>query len=588
MRCPNGCKDGACIQSNITSNVSDVTCTDSDGGKNYEVRGYTCVGNDCKNDSCVVLDGNIFPPFNLIEYHCQSNSDRGSVNYNCPNGCKDGVCISNASSGGGGGGGGSSQSCQELVDFVKNPEDYIDRGIRYILLWNDTQRNSWWINNEQKELTSYYAQWKTLDDNIYVKVEDDNIYVKVEANVFDEPSVDTVSEIKRENQDVVCKQKEIWSRDDKLNNIYICNWDILYGRQSLGNDYKSLNIFWAKDNVIVRIDVSSNRFLSEEELGKIREKFVLEFLQDLQDNRYEFIDWSNFEIPWKAENLISKVISQCPSRIIEEDEKCEPFWQCKTEPLICPPHGYQTKICSDVSCEREDVETRQLCSPGICSGCFVPRYIGARATDNTCIPYGIRLEFLDGEEGRIYETEMNNEGDGYFNVIITPRETLVIEVIKDLPPNEEVSITVNGIAYYIKEGERFEGEEGVSYDIVWRVRELEEKFYIQLKDIHYSNAIEERYIDILFNERFNGYCDPFSGDIKQQKTKDSQGNWAECQNNYECESNVCSSGECIEIADAIRKAKGFKTLLIRAVCLVGNLFNKDKYNQCITEYLGYE
>ena len=144
----------------------------------------------------------------------------------------------------------------------------------------------------------------------------------------------------------------------------------------------------------------------------------------------------------------------------------------------------------------------------------MPRYIGARATDNTCIPYGIRLEFLDGEEGRIYETEMNNEGDGYFNVIITPRETLVIEVIKDLPPNEEVSITVNGIAYYIKEGERFEGEEGVSYDIVWRVRELEEKFYIQLKDIHYSNAIEERYIDILFNERFNGYCDPFSGDNK--------------------------------------------------------------------------
>ena len=107
-----------------------------------------------------------------------------------------------------------------------------------------------------------------------------------------------------------------------------------------------------------------------------------------------------------------------------------------------------------------------------------------------------------------------------------------------------------------------------------------------IKDIHYSEDSSERYIEFIFNEEFEGYCDPFSGDIREQRTKDSRGNWASCQNSYECESNLCSSGECIEIADAIREDGTFKSLFVKIICKLGNLFDLEDYNQCIFDRLG--
>ncbi|MDP1695291.1 MAG: hypothetical protein Q8L29_00055 [archaeon] len=80
------------------------------------------------------------------------------------------------------------------------------------------------------------------------------------------------------------------------------------------------------------------------------------------------------------------------------------------------------------------------------------------------------------------------------------------------------------------------------------------------------------------------YCD-INGELKTQMTVDANGNWAACQNNYECESNLCSSGECIEIAAAIKEAKGFKALFIRALCRMGNLFDENSYQQCLAENL---
>lgn len=644
---------------NDESDVINTTCIDSDGGKNYNVGGDTCVGKDCKKDNCVELQGN--PLYNLVEYYCQSSTDRGSVTFNCPNGCSNGACViknvsvSNVTCTDSDGGkdifkkgitrgldwtenkiltetdycitegekkgrlvefyckkvnsevrvGSESfgledgcdlckegacistdhlQSCQELIDFVKNPQGFIDKGIGYDLLWNQTQRINWWINNEEKELTQYYANWKIINSD----KEETNVYIVLEVSVFDDNSVDALSEIEKRNQDVVCKQTEIWSRDDKLNTVYICNWNILYGKQDLDNyDYNHRDIYWVKDNVIIRIETSEDKYLSEEELKKLRDKFLLEFLQDLQDNEYEYVDWSNFEISWKAANLISKIIGQCPSRIKEKEIDCEPYWQCKTEPLICPPHGYQTKICRDINnnCDdgkRAEVETRQYCSPGICSGCYIPRHKEAR--DNVCIPYGTRLILDKGEENRIYEYEMNREGEGYFEVLINNEESMTINVKEDFP-YDNVVISVDGETYYIKKGESKTIYEGRTYDvIVEQNKNYREEYSITIKNIHYSDNSEDRYLDIIFNEDYPAFCD-YTGDIRQQKTKDYQGNWAKCQNNYECESNVCSSGECIEIADAIRKAKGIKGLLIKIVCRFGNLFDIQEYNQCLADYL---
>jgi hypothetical protein len=92
-QCPNGCYDGACIQ------LPNYTCTDSDGGKNYNVKGttygvlYTTASIEpykTYSDECSSQNGQ------LIEYYCRSgnNSYLDIQWYTCPYGCKDGRCIS--------------------------------------------------------------------------------------------------------------------------------------------------------------------------------------------------------------------------------------------------------------------------------------------------------------------------------------------------------------------------------------------------------------------------------------------------------------------------------------------------------------
>lgn len=85
----------------------------------------------------------------------------------------------------------------------------------------------------------------------------------------------------------------------------------------------------------------------------------------------------------------------------------------------------------------------------------------------------------------------------------------------------------------------------------------------------------------------NMYCD-IDGKLKEQKTTDSRGNWATCQNNYECESNLCSSGECVEIQKMLSDVSRFKSLGIRVFCKLAHLLNEENYNSCIYDFLGDE
>ena len=72
-----------------------TTCTDSDGGKNYFIRGNfldkaTCLSG-C-NDSC--YDGQSFMQsygFAVAEWSCENNIANYTT-YNCPNGCENGAC----------------------------------------------------------------------------------------------------------------------------------------------------------------------------------------------------------------------------------------------------------------------------------------------------------------------------------------------------------------------------------------------------------------------------------------------------------------------------------------------------------------
>lgn len=60
-------------------------CIDSDGGKDYYLKGHTIYNNEYKTDD--ICYGNY-----LHESYCKDNSSSQEI-YLCPNGCKDGACI---------------------------------------------------------------------------------------------------------------------------------------------------------------------------------------------------------------------------------------------------------------------------------------------------------------------------------------------------------------------------------------------------------------------------------------------------------------------------------------------------------------
>ncbi len=94
--CPYGCSNGACLpaptnnnQTNQTNqtNPTTGTCTDSDGGKNFDVKGTLNFNNANYLDFCITAS-------QLNEVFCINyNTSYSSVLYNCPYGCSNGACL---------------------------------------------------------------------------------------------------------------------------------------------------------------------------------------------------------------------------------------------------------------------------------------------------------------------------------------------------------------------------------------------------------------------------------------------------------------------------------------------------------------
>jgi hypothetical protein len=80
--CENGCYNGACIK---------PACNDSDGGKNYYVKGLATSSAGAKGDFCLGSESNI-----LYESYCDENGNISTEQYNCMSEnkeCGDGRCI---------------------------------------------------------------------------------------------------------------------------------------------------------------------------------------------------------------------------------------------------------------------------------------------------------------------------------------------------------------------------------------------------------------------------------------------------------------------------------------------------------------
>jgi|TARA_B100002003_G_C14078047_1_gene518603 hypothetical protein len=100
--CPNGCKDGACIELQDTTQPdtepASIKCVDTDYGKNYYRKGMTYTQttqgliefSDTFEDECFTKLPDY--PNGVQEYFCSTLSNMDSKAFDCPNGCEDGVC----------------------------------------------------------------------------------------------------------------------------------------------------------------------------------------------------------------------------------------------------------------------------------------------------------------------------------------------------------------------------------------------------------------------------------------------------------------------------------------------------------------
>ena len=71
-----------------------TTCVDSDGGKNYDVKGTASTSNNQNSDRC-------YDSAKLMEFYCNPADPTSAnyyVTYTCPNGCENGVCKSSPAS----------------------------------------------------------------------------------------------------------------------------------------------------------------------------------------------------------------------------------------------------------------------------------------------------------------------------------------------------------------------------------------------------------------------------------------------------------------------------------------------------------
>lgn len=73
---------------------SNITCTDSDGGENYYIKGEASSSKIINNNTTGAIDtcsGDI-----LYEAYCGADGTAQQITYQCPNGCNDGACIASS------------------------------------------------------------------------------------------------------------------------------------------------------------------------------------------------------------------------------------------------------------------------------------------------------------------------------------------------------------------------------------------------------------------------------------------------------------------------------------------------------------
>ncbi|MDO8508394.1 MAG: LamG domain-containing protein [Nanoarchaeota archaeon] len=535
--CENGCENGACIKKD-----SNIECKDSDAGlipgEKGIASGVTYNGNIFNEvtDKCTIFDENgqrdteecVGENCRLTEWWCDEGEIlRVDYNFDCRAGCKGGVCIQDEKNDTV-----DSTICQPLLDKLLEINE-IYPGFRSIGKEFYEQDPDYWGTKAKFSIYNFENEEKSKEIIVATIVLEEGNKIE-ETNWFNSiKNIDLVS------------GDEIYV-NGKNNKLYVLQYD----------ETEKI-LFWYNENILVYILLGS-----KEEKNSLRIKNLEEFISNIQNNEFEsIIDYSNSDYQL-IRDVAYNLLTDCFSGI--SSVECIPRWERKVEPTICPEYGSQKIIIRDsYGCNDRIIESEKYCSPGICSGCYIPRWLGYPSRgDNICVPYSTRLGYEQEDKERLYTGEENDE------VLLICKNSYEAELVI-YNKKSDFNVSYNLI-------------EGSSHVISEEIFGEEIKFRVD--DIKCDDGAG--YIDISLLNNFNAYCD-IDGKMKKQKTKDREGSWASCQNNYECDSNLCSSGECIEINDAIKKAGLFKELFVKVACRISNLFNGDGYNECTVRYLGY-
>ena len=572
--CQFGCEDGACIEPPVCETYKIRVIEDRGVGgtytyvslQNYGDSGWETMckdvkkGSSCQKGNAVIsvkdlnraeksatlmlMEGGTFTTKLVNKKEVPVNSyllefDRHDDDY---------VLISYGSACGGGNE--TEQACSDLIEKVKNPLDFfVDDVIYHSFGWNNSYEDSWWIDGVTQKANTYSTAWYANKEEKYYNLHE-------EVTVFNNLNVELSKWFeKRFNYDV-CDVQSIWVDDGVEQKVYVCNGDLFGGNEIYGNSKNSYKqIHWYKNNIFVSIYLSEWESLDDVELAKMRMKKVDDFLNDLKDNHREGVDWSVFNIPWEVRSFIRNDLASCPSDIPEDT--CSPCWSCKIEPIVCPPHGEQKQTCLDSCCGGKSISNFQ-CSPGICAGCLVPRWFGDKWSDNKCIPYGTRFINQESETAKIYEGE--NEEEVNLEFISYEKVTLTIY------PGTSFSQT-----FSLGQGETIKIEDKYSGEFI----------YLFVKEIGFSGKGDSKnYVVFEVRNTFSSYCN-YDGNVLIQKQ-----DWAQCQNSYECDSNICSGGECTGINQMIKEASRLKGLGAKIVCRILHLLSNDNYGSCVADIVG--
>lgn len=618
VACPNGCLDGACINNSVPEGPK---CYDSDGGLNYYEKGYITdkysgeFPNGQISDSCEVIsnwsNGNTDFVFScngencyVRDYYCVGNDNHNSDSFKCLNGCYDGACIKYF----------TPKTCDDVLSIFKNSSDiYVINDRDYLEEWESYGGRTYEGENGVEIL---YSDWKYKSG-----YEGEYLYAYGRIESFED-----INSARNLFSDLVengiCRVQEVYfdsKPESPFEKVYVCRdiWEIGFGQRNLDGknvfDSEKRDIFWINGKNIINFRFDSYYYdycYDSESCARkeIRDQMnqqdsIVGFLNKVIDNNQ--MSSVNLYLSTQMENFLVYFLKGCKSQGISSRE-VRANWICKQEPVICPPHGEQKQICIRYNSETDKEEKREVaiqCNPGICAGCYVPRWFGGSATDTKCLPYGARFEQETGkfkiieeifsgvikgrEEGhssRITVKEVEMYGGDEISMKVYPDNSMDFRMIdwgnKTFRLVEKSQLNLLDLYDNVNV---YTLEEWFTVDKIYYDSENYEESYF---DFTVYTKTSDRYYEYSNSrevpDNLNMYCD-YDGRIKEQKISEFSGSWARCQNNFECSSNLCSNGECVDTKAIAEEIKGFKGFLVRMLCRLSNPFSDNGYTQCLLD-----